>query len=50
MLGAIDRLPEWRYGAALLGFMKDRIERELAWIDELTARVARVRTEAAEER
>ncbi len=47
MLGAIDQAPEWRYGAALLGFMKDGVERELAWIDELAARI---KTEAAEER
>jgi len=47
MLGAIDHLTEWRYGAALLGFMKERVERELAWIDGLAARV---KTEAAEDR
>jgi len=45
MLGAIDQLPEWRYGAALLGFMKDGVERELAWIDELAERSRREATE-----
>ena len=41
MLAATNRWPEGQYGAALLGFMKEQVEREMAWIDDLAARVRR---------